>query len=830
MPLIPVIVFYILGLAAGEYLLIPRPIACIAIIGLIFLTIISTLRNLPMVRTAAVLLLFWSFGVLLIHLHLCPNFPPNHVFHYAGKGKFTVEGLVYRRPIPSPVRTKLYLQVEKISLPEGFIKARGRVLISVKEYRGDLRYGDRIRFIAKLSHPRNFNNPGGFNYQRFLACKGIWVTGYLERDTGIAIIARQKGNAFLQLIEAWRDRIRTLLDRKLPMETRGLMKALILGEREEIPEAVKEEFIVAGVAHIIAISGLHMGIIALVIFSFMKWGLRRFETLTLTLDIHKFSALGTIPPLVLYTFIAGARISTVRAAIMIIIYLVSILLDRQRNLYNTLAVAALVILVVSPPSLFDVSFQLSFSAVLAILYLVSKFSALIPRTHPLLPRKPNALQTLTHQLRIFMFVSLAAMVGTWPLVACYFNRISTAGLLSNIVIVPLAGVVVVVGLVASVAALIWLPMSSLLFTLSSVFSNVVLKMTGLFSSIPHASQFVVTPTLFEIGLYYLLILYLVNIRRIKRLVPVSAILFAVIVTDVSYWYVNTHLISRLQITVIDVGQGDCILVEFPKGKRMLIDGGGLYDDSFDIGRNVVAPVLWRKKIMKLHYLVLTHPHPDHLNGLKFIASSFGVGEFWENGQGNSSISYLTLREIIRRRGIIRLTVNDAFPPRWINGAKVEVLNPFRAALNDRGDPWSQTNNDSIVLQISYGTQRFLLAGDIEREAEALLVRSGKQLKSEVLKVPHHGSKTSSTPTFIEAVNPSYAVFTVGYRNIFKLPNPKVLNRYENAGCRILRTDRDGSITLETNGRTLKVTTFFDYHGHWAHEQRHTLNGNEASAY
>lgn len=817
MPLIPIAIFYLLGVVIGEHLLIPHTMSHIAIIGLILLCLISTLRNLPTVRTASILLLFCSLGLLSNHLHLRPSFPPNHVFHYAGRGKLNMEALVYRRPIPSPLRTKLYLKVERIYLPRGFITARGKVLISVKEYREGLRYGDRIRFIAKLSHPRNFNNPGGFNYRRFLACKGIWVTGYLEKDTSIAIIARQKGNTFLQLIEAWRERIRYLLDSKVPTKTRGLMKALILGERQEIPEEVTEEFIVAGVAHIIAISGLHMGIIALVVFSLMRWGLRRSETLMLILDIHKFAALGTIPPLILYTFIAGAGISTVRAAIMIIIYLVSILLDRQRNLYNTLAIAALVILLVSPPSLFDVSFQLSFSAVLAILYLAPKFSELLPKPHPLLWRKPNHLRAIFNQLSIFVFVSLAALVGTWPLVAYYFNRLSLAGLLSNLVIVPLAGVVVILGLAASAAVLVWLPMSSLLVTLGSFVSDIVLEITGLFSSTPLASHYVVTPTRLEIGLFYLLILYLANIRRMRRLVPISVVLFVVIGADISYWYVNTHLISRFQITFIDVGQGDSILVEFPKGKRMLIDGGGVYDDSFDIGRNVVAPVLWRKKIMMLHYLVLTHPHPDHLNGLKFIASSFGVGEFWENGQGDSSVPSITLREIIRRRGIKRLTVDDASAHRWINGTKVEVLNPSRSALSDREDPWSQANDDSIVLKITYGTQQFLLPGDIEREAEARMVRSGKDLKSDVLKVPHHGSKTSSTATFIEAISPSYAVFTVGYRNIFKLPNPKVLNRYENTGCRILRTDRNGSITFETNGQTLKVNTFLDYPGDRAAE-------------
>jgi len=240
---------------------------------------------------------------------------------------------------------------------------------------------------------------------------------------------------------------------------------------------------------------------------------------------------------------------------------------------------------------------------------------------------------------------------------------------------------------------------------------------------------------------------------------------------------------------------------------MLVDGGGFYDDSFDVGRNVVAPVLWKKKITSLHYLVLTHPHPDHLNGLQFIASTFRIGEFWENGEECSSPPCFNLMEIMRRRGIQHQTVHDGIPPRWINGVKVEVFNPPRARMKNGKDPWSQTNNRSIVLKVTHKKHRFLLTGDIEGEAEAHVVRSGKDLRSEVLKAPHHGSQSSSTGEFLEAVKPSYVVFTVGFRNIFNLPNRKVLQRYEDLGCRISRTDRDGAIMLETDGEKLTARPF-----------------------
>jgi competence protein ComEC len=807
MPLIPIVIVYILGLMAGEQLAIPRTVLYPSITASILLSVLSNLRNWPKVRTVTVLIVFWLLGILLIGLFLRPHFLPNHIFSYAGKGRVNVEGVLYRSPVPSPRRTKLYLRVERIYLPNGILRARGNVIMSVNDYRGNLRYGDRIRLIAKLSHPRNFNNPGAFDYRRFLACNGIWVTGYLEKDRGIATIARGKGNAFCQLIEAWRDRIRSLLDSSVGPETRGILKALILGEREEIAEEMREEFIVAGVAHVIAISGLHMGIIALVIFTLAKWSLRWSETLVLSLNIHKLSAAATIPPLILYTFIAGARIPTIRAAIMIIIYLVSILLDRHRNLYNTLAVAALAILLVSPPSLFDVSFQLSFTAVLAILYLVPRLSAIVPKPHPLLARKPSIYRTLSRKFLDFAFISFAAMVGTWPLVAYHFNRISFTGFLSNLIVVPLVGLIVPLGLITSLAALISAPLSSLLATLASSLSFLAIWMVHLFALIPHASRYLVTPTLLEIGLCYLLILYLTNIRRIKRHAAISILLFSAIAADISYWYVQTRLINTLRVTFIDVGQGDSILVEFPRGKRMLVDGGGFYDESFDVGRNVVAPVLWQKKIATLHYLVLTHPHPDHLNGLQFIANTFRICEFWENGEECSSTPCFNLTDIVRRKRISRRTVHSEIPPRWVNGVKVEVFNPPQGGLMGGKDPWSQTNNRSVVLKITYKNHRFLLTGDIEEEGEAQLIQSGKDVRAEVLKVPHHGSHSSSTGEFLETVKPSYAVFTVGFRNIFNLPNRKVLERYEDLGCRISRTDRNGAVRFETDGKKLTTRHF-----------------------
>lgn len=249
-------------------------------------------------------------------------------------------------------------------------------------------------------------------------------------------------------------------------------------------------------------------------------------------------------------------------------------------------------------------------------------------------------------------------------------------------------------------------------------------------------------------------------------------------------------------------------MEFPGGKRALIDGGGFYDDSFDVGKNVVAPFLWKKRIKKIDFLVLTHPDPDHLNGLKFIARNFGVEELWDSGQESDSPFFGELMTIVRQKGIQRVSSFRGDEPRIINGVVVQPLHPRRETPHAHSrSQGAEANNLSLVLRLVFGSQIFLFTGDIEREAEAELIASGVNLESRVIKVPHHGSMTSSTTRFLARVRPEIAVISVGQKSFLRLPNREVLNRYESLGCRIFRTDLHGAITMETNGQRLHIKTF-----------------------
>ncbi len=617
------------------------------------------------------------------------------------------------------------------------------------------------------------------------------------------------GNRLLLHIELARDHIRSFLEKGAGFPSCTVLKALVLGEQGDIPEEVKEQFIATGTAHLLAISGDHLGIVAVLSFSTLIWIMKRSEFLLLSIPVRKWAAGFTLPVMLLYTFIAGASISVVRAAIMVAILFLSILLSRERNLLHTLGLVAFIILLFSPPSLFDVSFQLSFLAVFSILSLVPPLWKRWGRdTLPLAP-SISLREKAWRYLKLSFLVTAVAVLGTAPFVALHFNRLSPMGFVTNLLFVPWVGFLIVpLSLIASLFSFFFSPAALLLLQVDDFLMVLLLKVVGFFASVPFSSIDLSTPTALEILLFYALFFSLVHLHKRRSYRYLCAGILLLLAVDLAFWSIRDSFQKDLRVTFIDVGHGDSTLIEFPGGKRMLIDGGGLPENRYDIGKNVIAPFLFKKKIRRIDFLVLTHADPDHVKGLPFITTHFSIGQFWESGIRVDTEEYRRMEEVLSDRGIPRYSMNDRSPLQEINGVKIAFLNPAPGPP-PRGNIASVMNNQSLVMQIQFKSVPFLLTGDIEKEAEDRILRTGRPLEARILKVPHHGSLSSSSVPFLWSVRPEFAVLSVGQRNLGKLPHPEIMRRYQELGTKIYRTDKEGAVTVTTDGKTVRIETFVE---------------------
>ena len=806
---LPLILFaYISGVVAGNYFHLPLAWTLAGILGASSVILIGLVSGRGRVALILSPIIFALFGLLYIGRILHPNFLPHHLIHFAGDRRYHIEGVLYRSPEPMLDRTRLYVRGEKIYLDEGNFPVVGNILLTVNDRESDLRYGDRIRFISKLYLPRPATNPGAFDYRRFLALQEIWVTSYANESSEIVRMAEGKGSAFFHFVERGREKIRIFLDRNASLESRGIIKALILGERGDIGKEVNEKFIISGVNHILSISGLHVALVAAFFFGATRLILKLFPSLLLRLNLNKTSALVAVVPVIFYTFIAGLGVAAVRSTIMTLSFLLALLLDREKDLYDALFVAAFIILIVTPAALFDISFQLSFLSVLAILYLVPRFSEYFSALKIWPEKALEAKQSRWERKALTYFgasllTSAAAILGTGPLVGFYFNRISLVSFLSNLFLVPLMGFAnTLLSLLTALFVFISHPLARLLMALNVFLMDISLALVDFFSRFPMASKRVSTPTIMEVLLLYGMLIFAANIKRWRRAIHGLIGLMGIFLAVQIHEYYAVHHMNELAVTFLDVGQGDAAVIHFPKGKVMVIDGGGTPDGSFDPGERIVAPYLWKMRNKSVDYLINSHAHPDHLQGLLFLLENFEIGKVWNNGEEVED-SPLTEKFIVLANERLQ-TMGRGEAAQEICGVKVEFLHP--PLIREKGQILLE-NDASLVLRLAYGEVSFLFCGDVESLGEEEILRRSANLQSTVVKVPHHGSKTSSTPKFVESIRPKFAVFTVRGAGRGRLPHPTVLERYESNGAKVYRTDRDGAITFITDGKELRVKTF-----------------------
>ncbi len=854
-PVIPLLIALMVGITCANFFPIPDLLVQVCLVTTLILILLSLRRKQG--RSLYLFLLFSLFllGILEMNVYLYPHPGNDHIRNFHGSGKMNVEGMICDNPHVSSEKTELLVSASRILVNGRYLPSSGHLLLNIREP-DPFHYGDYIRFQSSIRLPHNFGNPGGFDYEKYLRIRGILARAFVNDATGFVVLRRETGNALRTRMERFRDLIRKSIRETAPGTEGKIIQALILGDQKEIPQEIMEKFNRTGTTHIIAISGFNIGIVAVFSVFTIRLLLKCSEYLQLRCNMTRISTLFAILIVILYTFIAGSGISVVRASIMVVLFMIAILINRERDLYNTLALAAFVILVASPHSLFDISFQLSFVAVASLLFLTPRLTALLPSPpeSPSVTREERLKRHSKKALRagiIFFLVSLTATLGTLPLILLYFNRLSLVTLAANMIVVPILGILAIPFCLFIVLAVpISTPLADIIIGFSAVLVNISLLLVDALASLPWSSINVSTPTFSEIGAFYLLLIsagfWLDRLNRkedtmtpgktmlLWKIIPVLIILFFIV--DGTWIYLKGQHRGRLTLTAVDVGQGNAILVQFPGGKRLLVDGGGFFDDTFDVGKYVVAPFLWKERISRIDTVVLTHPHPDHLQGLLFILENFNVSEVWTNGEVSDTPLYLSFRQIIEKRGIPLRILSDRTPALEVSGVVIRILSPMETSAipvaihsfltqeeNDanpssvlpvtqasakRGARVSDDVNDrSLVMKLTFGSRSFLLPGDISKNTELRIVESTGGLDSDVLFVPHHGGFRSSTVPFLEKVMPQVAVVSCGADNVFHVPHPDVLERFKQIRSHIYRTDRDGAITIETDGEELHIRTF-----------------------
>ncbi len=770
----------------------------IALICSIAILIASVCTWLLGKRKWALLFFFSSLAFFTGHgLHqraLTPQFPNHHLRLLTdGRKAVQVEGILYREPERQFGRSRWYLRTEVLWRPLGAQEAMGNILVTVRDVQREWHYGDRVRLRVRVRPPRPARNPGEFDYGAYLARRGIYLTGFLGNDGGVELLHRDNKGIW-KWIQHLRREIRGFIDGNLPPSEAGLLKALVIGDRGGLSRETRERFAAAGVAHVLSISGLHVGMLGLVAFIAVRFLGSLSSTLMLRWNLFKIATFLSFVAVLFYAALAGGRIPTVRATIMVGVYVLAVLFDREEEFYISLALAALLIGLIWPGVVMDTSFQLSFLAVLFIVWglrRIQQLRELKPRDN--LSQTPRWIQRRLPQIALYLAVPVLATLGTGPVVTYHFGRISLAGFLANPILVPIIGLLVVplgflIGFVCLFSTALALP----LLWIAKPLLSLTLWMVGLFSDLPMGVVNIPKPNLLELGIVYLVICSILVLQRRTHVYFLLGFLLVAVAVDGTYWWRQRWGRRDLRITYLSVGHGDAAVVEFPGSSVLLIDAGGSSFPQYDPGRSIVAPFLRSRRIAKVDYVLVSHPRIDHYGGMKSILEEFAPSEFWSGPVGGVTRRYLELEETAKESGVKRAVLKRSNSCRSIGKVQLCVLSP---SIDSRAE-------SSVVLRLTLGQYHFLFPGDINKKDEERLVGLETELASQVLKVPRHGSLTANTDLFVGAVRPRLAIFSVGYRS----PRAEVIARYNDAGSEILRTDEDGAIIVETNGVRLSYRT------------------------
>ncbi len=678
--------------------------------------------------------------------------------------------------------SRFTLDAEEVRLGQHWQPVRGKVRLSLSGRADDLLPGSTLMLLASIGPPHRFKTPGAFDYATYLAGKNIYLSGRISARQDVLTIKEQtqtNWHGLWYVPEQLRRQISLFLRQQLTPDLAGVYEALLIGSRAGVRPELLERFKATGTMHILAISGLHIGLLTLLIAGLLRWLLGRSRWLLLHSHVPSLALLGSLPLLFVYALLAGMNTPVLRALIMAAILLMAVLLRRQHNLLHLLAAAVLLVLALNPLALFTVSFQLSFSAVAALILF-------LPQILPSKAKEQSSL--LCRWLRPPIMVSVAATLGTLPFMLFYFHRFSLIGPVMNLLIEPLLCFWALPwGLAALPCIFISPALAIQLLHIGGIALTAGQWCVAQGAALPWASVWTISPSLLEIVLYELLLL-LWSLRYRK-----TALLGAVLLVCHFTWGLWLPEKSpQSQVTVLDIGQGSSVFLHLPDGTRILADGGSTVDK---IGEQVIGPYLWSQRVWRLDQALISHPHSDHFNGMDFILRHFRPKTLWINGDTYREGTYQQILDQAQEQGMSVLIPKS--------GCKLAQGKDFALTLLTGSLPGRDVNDASLVLRYQHGSRAFLLPGDIGKQSEARLVQQDVDLRADVLLAAHHGSSTSNSPELLAAVKPRLIVVSAGRSARQKyFPAAVNLNLWQQKNIPVWITRQQGTITCLTNGEEL----------------------------
>ena len=739
---------------------------------------------------------------------------PSPLTPYHDTGIVEVRGLVVEDAEAAGAASRFRLRVDELSRGGDWNQLSDDVLVTARASaelldsrdRPYFRYGDRVRLSGALEAPPELED---FDYPGYLARVGIEsVMSFPE----VSLIEEGQGPAFVQALRTVRLRLAASLAESVSEPQSSLVQALLLGLRDELPDDMTESFRRTGTAHVLAISGLHVGILL---------------ALSLGLSgrlIGRRHQLYLLPPLALvwlYALLSGMSPSVTRAAIMGTVYLAALFLGRPRSVLPALGLAAAVMVAVSPNVLWSVSFQLSFAAMIGIAALAGPIAEWMRRLYDGQSRNGAGIAMLLDGVSYSSAMTIGATATTLPLVMLYFERVSLVGLPATLLVLPALPIVLVTGALTGLAGLVDGAVAGPIGWLTWLAAAYVTSIVDAMSRLPGASVETGPVGPFLVLAYYAALAALV-IRPWKRpqtvllsarlvgaaraipgrgpAVPWWALVAAVAVACLVWLAASAGPDGRLHVAFVDVGQGDATLIQTPGGRRIVVDGG---QDPLDLVRFLGSRMPFQDRSIDI--VVLTHGHSDHVTGLLEVLRRYDVQTVLERKTEHDGASYLAWHRAVDLENAEVVSARAGMVVSLDSGAFIEVLGPPERLL--RGTD-SDIDNASVVLRLVYGDVSFLLMGDAFIEAENALIAAPPALDSDVLRVGHHGSRTSSSRRFLEAVSPSLAVISAGKDNRFGHPHPETLASlaaYAPAELTFITADH-GTIELITDGKTISART------------------------